>query len=121
MDRAAGTAFLKSRDFILSHRTDYETAVREFRWPTLDTFNWAIDYFDAIARGNDQSALHLVDENGTETVRSFAELSADSNRVANYLRGLGVRRGDRLLLILGNDVASWETFLAAMKLGVVII
>ena len=113
-------AFLASRDVVWKHRTDHERAIREFRWPTLDRFNWALDYFDQAAAGNDQSALHLVEEDGTECVRSFAQLSVDSNRVANYLRALGARRGDRLMLMLGNEVALWETLLAAMKLGVVV-
>ena len=116
----AAAAFLASRDFILKHRTDYATAVREFRWPAHEQFNWALDYFDAIAAGNQRPALHIVDEDGTETIRSFAELSAASNRVANFLRGLGARRGDCLLLMLGNEVALWETLLAAIKLGVIV-
>ena len=114
-------AFLRTRDFLLRYRTDYDTAVREFHWPAFDRFNWALDYFDAIAAGNDQPALHIVDEDGTEHLRSFAELSAQSNRVANFLRSLGVRRGDRLLLMLGNQVALWETLLAAIKLGAVVV
>ena len=73
-----------------------------------------------IAAGNDRPALHIVEEDGTETIRSFAELSAASNRVANFLRSLGARRGDCLLLMLGNEVALWETLLAAIKLGVVV-
>ena len=116
----AATAFRSCRDFVLRHRTDYETALREFQWPALRHFNWALDYFDVIAAGNDRPALHLVEDDGRETVRSFAQLSADSNRVANYLHELGAQRGDRLLLMLGNEVALWETFLAAMKLGVVV-
>ena len=116
----AAVAFLASRDFILKQRTDYHEAIRGFRWPALTHFNWAIDYFDRIARENDSPALHLVGEDGSEVVRSFAELSADSNRVANYLHALGARRGDRLLLMLGNEVALWETLLAAMKLGIVV-
>jgi acetyl-CoA synthetase len=116
----AADAFIASRDFILKHRTDYETAVREFGWPRQERFNWALDYFDAIATGNDRPALHIVEEDGTETIRSFAELSAASNRVANFLRNLGARRGDCLMLMLGNEVALWETLLAAMKLGVVV-
>ena len=117
----SGAAFLKARDFLLRHRTDYDTAVREFQWPVLNRFNWALEYFDIMAAGNERPALHIVEEDGTECVRSFAEMSAASNRVANYLRALGVRRGDRLLLMLGNEVALWETQLAAIKLGAVVI
>jgi acetyl-CoA synthetase len=112
--------FLAARDFLLRHRTDYDTAVREFAWPVLDRFNWALDYFDQIAEGNLRPALHIVEEDGSETVRSFAELAAASNRVANHLRALGARRGDRLMLMLGNQLPLWETLLAAMKLGVVV-
>ena len=112
--------FLAARDFLLRHRTDYDTAVREFQWPLLDRFNWALDYFDAVAADNTLPALHVVEEDGSEIVRSFAQLSADSNRVANHLRALGARRGDCLMLMLGNQVPLWETFLAAMKLGVVV-
>jgi acetyl-CoA synthetase len=113
-------SFVAARDFILEHRTNYEAAVRRFRWPTLEAFNWAIDYFDAIAQDNHRPALHLVEEDGSETIRSFAQLSADSNRAANYLRSRGARRGDRLMLMLGNEVALWEVLLAAMKLGMVV-
>lgn len=120
MPGASAAPFLAARDFLLRHRTDYATAVREFRWPALDRFNWALDYFDAMAAGNRRPALHLVEEDGSQTVRSFAQLASDSNRVANYLRSLGARRGDRLLLMLGNQAPLWETFLAAMKLGVVV-
>jgi acetyl-CoA synthetase len=114
------SSFLEARDFILSHRTDYAAAVGGFRWPALTHFNWALDYFDVIAAGNHAPALHVVEENGRETVRSFEELAAGSNRAANYLQSLGARRGDRLLLMLGNDVALWEILLACTKLGVVI-
>ena len=113
-------AFLSGRDFILKHRTAYDTAVRDFEWPALEQFNWALDYFDIVATGNHRAALHIVEEDGTETIRSFAELSGASNRVANFLRGLGAQRGDCLMLMLGNEVALWETLLAAIKLGVVV-
>jgi acetyl-CoA synthetase len=113
-------AFIEARDFLLAHRSDYPTAVAGFTWPSLRNFNWALDYFDVVAASHDTPALHLVHEGGTEDVRSYRQLSDDSSRVANYLRAAGARRGDRLLLMLGNEVALWEVLLAAMKLGVVV-
>jgi len=115
-----GLAFIHSRDFLLAHRTDSAGAAAGFSWPELDEFNWALDYFDRISEGNGATALYIVDEDGREHVRTFAEISADSNRVANYLRSVGVSKGDRLLVMLGNEVALWETILAAMKLGAIV-
>src|ERR1041385_1489738 len=113
-------AFLDARDFLLRHREDYETAYRDFRWPRLDAFNWALDWFDVHARGNERVALHVVDDDGGEERVTFAEMSARSNAVANFLRERGVRRGDAILIILGNVVPLWEITLAAMKLGAVV-
>jgi acetyl-CoA synthetase len=113
--------FLAARDFLLAHRTDYATAARDFRWPQMNEFNWALDYFDAMAEGNHANALWIVEEDGSEQRYSFQQLAARSNQVANHLRALGVRRGERVLLMLGNDVALWETMLAAFKLGAVVI
>ena len=117
----SGTAFLRARDFLLAHRDDYETAYREFRSPVLDRFNWALDYFDPMAMGNNRPGLWIVDEGGGETQLRFAELAERSSRLANHLRSLGVRRGDRLLMMLGNVAPLWECMLAAMKLGAVVI
>ncbi|MCK0512070.1 AMP-binding protein [Aromatoleum buckelii] len=113
--------FLKARDFLLANRTDYATAYAGFQWPQLTEFNWALDYFDTMAQGNDKPALWIVEEDGREAKLSFAEMSARSNRVANWLRAQGVARGDRILIMLGNEVPLWETMLAAIKLGAVVI
>ncbi|HEY0787546.1 MAG TPA: AMP-binding protein, partial [Thermoanaerobaculia bacterium] len=94
--------FLEAREFLLKRRTDYEAAYREFEWPRLERFNWALDWFDRFARGNERVALWIVDDEGGEEKLSFAELSARSNRVANFLRARGVRRGDAILVMLGN-------------------
>lgn len=120
------TTFQEARAFLLKHRTDYETAVKGFRWPDPAPFNWALDWFDAELAANadskDRPALWIVDAaQDKQTKLSFAALSQRSNQVANFLRALGLRRGDHLLLLLGNVVPLWETMLAAMKLGVVVI
>src|SRR3978361_1377545 len=114
-------AFKAARDFLFTHREDYITAHRDFRWPELEHFNYALDWFDAeLARNHaDELALKIIGD-GAAT-RTFAELSTASNRVANGLRAIGVKRGDRILLMLGNVVPLWETMLAAMKLGAVVI
>ena len=114
--------FKAARDFLLAHRTDYATAYADFRWPDATPFNWALDWFDAeLARGTlaDRPALRISGAGATE--RSFAELSERSNRVANGLRTLGVARGDRVLVMLGNVGELWEVMLAAIKLGAVVV
>jgi acetyl-CoA synthetase len=113
--------FLRARDFLLAHRDDYAAAYREFRWPRLDNFNWALDWFDPLARGNSAPALWIVEESGAQRKLSFAQMSESSSRIANWLRTQGVRRGDRILMMLGNEVALWQIMLAAVKLGAVII
>lgn len=120
------TTFQDARAFLLKHRSDYDTAVKGFRWPDPVPFNWALDWFDAELAHNadsrDRSALWIVDAaSNRETKLSFAALSRRSNQVANFLRAQGLERGDHLLLLLGNVVPLWETMLAAMKLGVVVI
>ena len=120
------TNFKEARAFLLKHRTDYDAAVKGFRWPDPAPFNWALDWFDAeLARDPqscDRAALWIVDAGqDRETKLSFATLSRRSNQVANFLRAQGLKRGDHLLLLLGNVVPLWETMLAAMKLGVVVI
>ncbi|MGW4441584.1 AMP-binding protein [Streptomyces sp. NPDC004682] len=113
--------FRSARDFLLENREDYQAAYEGFRWPRPEHFNWALDWFDVIADGNDRTALHIVEEDGGETRLSFADLATRSSRVANHLRERGVAAGDRVLVMLGNQTELWETMLAAMKLRAVVI
>ena len=113
--------FLSARDTLLNRRTDWKAAQRDFEWPRLMHFNWARDYFDTIARDNAAPALKIVEESGATAKLSYEELRKRSNQVGNFLLGLGAQRGDRILLMLGNEVPLWETMLAAIKIGAVVI
>ena len=113
--------FVAARDFLQQHRLDYDTAFRDYRAPQLDACNWALDYFDVAAQGNDTAARWVVADDGSEQKVSYAAMAARSNQVANHLRALGVRRGDRVMLMLPNRVELWETMLAGIKLGAVLV
>jgi acetyl-CoA synthetase len=120
MNHSPTQAFREARDFLLAQRGRHDAAVAGFRWPQLQHFNWALDWFDVMARDNPAIALWVVNEDGSEQRLSFAQMAARSNRVAHWLRSRGVKRGDRMLLMLGNVVPLWELTLAAIKLGAVV-
>lgn len=113
--------FLAARDFLLRHRSDYDKACAGFRWPELETFNWALDWFDVYAKNNLKTALWLISADGSESKHSFAELSKRSSRVASFLCHHGIGRGDRILVMLPNVVPLWDLILGVMKLGAVLI
>src|SRR3954452_17333863 len=110
-----------ARDLLLERRDDYEGARAAFEWPAPEEFNWALEWFDAFAAGNEAPGLWIVGAGGSEDRLSFDELYRRSNQVANRLRERGVERGDRIVLMLANQIELWETMLAAMKLGAVVI
>lgn len=119
------TDFAQARALLLSKRCDYDAAYRDFRWPDKHDFNWALDWFDGVLARDEDSrdrlALQIVDPGGRTSSASFATMARRSNQAANFLRGLGAVRGDRMVLLLGNVMPLWELMLAAMKLGIVVI
>jgi acetyl-CoA synthetase len=122
MTGAAHRAYREARDWLLEAYGDHDAAVAEFGWPDLGpTFNWATDWFDVIARGNARTALWIVEEDGAEAKYTFADMADRSDQVARWLEGLGVGRGDSVMLMLGNQVELWESMLAVMKLGAILM
>ncbi len=115
--------FRRARDFLLSTRTEYSRAYEQFEWPRLEHFNFALDWFDAVlaVEHADQAGLRIIEDDGADNSYTFAALSRRSNQVANWLRSLGVTRGTKVLVVLGNQVELWETTLAVLKLGAVLI
>ncbi|HEX8093279.1 AMP-binding protein, partial [Jatrophihabitans sp.] len=122
-DTAGITEFLAARDLLLDTRGDYARAYRQFDWPRPERFNWALEYFDGVlaAERGGQDALRLIEDDGSRASYTFGQLSDRSSRLAGWLAANGVSRGMRVLLVLGNQVELWESMLACMKLGAVII
>ena len=116
---------LAARDQLQRLRTSYAEAIASFTWPKVgETFNFAHDWFDPIAADSqhaDRPALVVVESDGSRASYSFAQLRERSDQVANRLAGLGVGRGDSVVVMLGNQIELWETMLAAIKLGAVIM
>ncbi|MEO6144522.1 MAG: AMP-binding protein [Dermatophilaceae bacterium] len=120
----AHSQFRNARDFLLATRTDLDRAVGEYVPPRPQHFNWALHWFDRVAADpttGARVALKLVESEGTGQSVTYAEMSARSSQVASWLSSLGAVKGDRLLLMLGNQVELWETLLGCIKLGVVVI
>ena len=112
-----------ARDQLLTYREDYEKARETFTWPDIPGFNFGFDWFDQIAAGEraNDPALIIVEDDETRTTRTWEELSERSNQVASWWAQLGVKFGDKIILMLGNRVELWESVLASVKLGSVLI
>lgn len=113
-----------ARDLLVQHQQDYDAARAQFRWPRFTEFNFATDWFDQLAadpgRG-DTDALVIVEEDGRVLRRTYADLSASSKKVAAWLQQCGVQRGHRFILMLDNQVELWETMLACIRIGAVMV
>ena len=116
----ASSEFFAARDLLLARHND-DLGSHEFQWPRMTRFNWARDVFDVVAEQRDRVALRVIDINGAESQFTFSALARRSLQVATFLAAHGVRRGDRILIMVGNVVALWETMLAAIRSGIVII
>ncbi|AKK04114.1 AMP-binding protein [Corynebacterium epidermidicanis] len=115
--------FRTARNVLIKHQENYEAARAEFEWPRFEEFNFALDWFDELARepeNADREALVIIETDGSETRRTFSQMSERSNQLANWLVSQGVQRGDRIMLMLNNQVELWESMLACIKAGFVL-
>ena len=86
--------YRSARDQLVDVITDYDKAVATFEWPRLTgAFNWAIDWFDVIARDNDRAALWIVEQDGSEQKVTFDEMADRSDRVGHLAARARRRQG----------------------------
>lgn len=116
------TTYRAARDQLLELQGDPEAARAQFRYPDVGPrWNWAIDWFDAFARGNDGPGLIVVEEDGSDQTLTFDQIASRSDQVAAFLAAQGVGRGDSVIVMLGNQIELWDTMLGIIKLGAVIM
>ena len=101
---------------------DEHGALLSLSYKNDEHFNFAFDVVDAIARKDpDKLAFLHVSEDGTERRFTFNDVRKESNRAVNYFRNLGIRRGDKVMLILKRHYQFWFIINALHKLGAVVI
>jgi acetyl-CoA synthetase len=113
--------FARRRDLLIDLRSDLDAARKAFTWTRPGLFNWALEWFDVIAADNPRPALELLHADGRSRTVTYQQLSTRSDRIANWLVRLGVQREDRLMVVLGQQSELWETILACLKIGAVVI
>ncbi len=87
-----------------------------------DKFNFAFDVVDAIARKDpDKTAFLHISGDGTERRITFKQVMQESNRAVNYFKSIGIKRGDKVMLILKRHYQFWFVINALHKLGAVAI
>lgn len=119
---AATHTIREMRDFLFANATDYVAARTGFAWPQVDEFNFALEWFDVVAAENpDRPAVQIVEADLSLRSWTYGELSARSDQVAAWLTGLGLRRGDHVIVMLNNTIELWEVMLAITKIGAVSI
>ncbi|MBE6668297.1 MAG: cupin domain-containing protein [Ruminococcaceae bacterium] len=108
------------QDFIIP--TEKDGVLTDISFKNEDKFNFAFDVVDKLGtRKPDKLAMLYVGENGEEHRFTFRDMKRESARVANYLTSIGIRRGDRVMLVLKRHYQFWFSILALNKLGAIAI
>ena len=103
-------------------REDERGVLQSLAFPHADQFNFAFDCVDAIAaKYPDKLAMLHLDRNQEERRFTFEDMSRASGRAANYFKALGIKRGDRVMLVLKRHYQFWFAILGLHKLGAVAV
>ena len=96
--------------------------IEKIAFQNEEKFNFAFDVVDALGRSKPEklAMLHLS-EDGTERRFTFRDMKKESARTANYFKSLGIKRGDRVMLVLKRHYQFWFSILGLHKLGAIVI
>ncbi len=109
------------RNFIIPTE-DAEGKITAIDFKNVDNFNFAFDVIDALGTAKpDRRAMLHISEDGTERVFTFKDMMRESARCANYFKSLGIKKGDRVMLVLKRHYQYWFAVLGLHKLGAVVI
>lgn len=100
---------------------DYEKGYKTFKKDIPEYYNFAEQVIDKWAKEPKKLAMLWVDDSGSEIRKTFADLSRSSQQAANALTNLGIKKGDRILVVLSRQIAWWEVITAAIRMGAVAI
>jgi acyl-coenzyme A synthetase/AMP-(fatty) acid ligase len=106
-------------DAVYPEMIDYAQTCREFRWDVPEYYNFAVDVVDRWGEDAEKLAMVWVNERGDEERLTFRRFTVRSNQVANALRTMGIRKGDRILIMLPRVPEWWEVVLGMMKIGAI--
>ncbi len=109
-------------DDFISTKVDENGLLQSIQFKNEDNFNFAFDVVDAIAKKNpDKLAMIHVDKNKVERRFTFNDMKRASAQAANYFKSLGIKKGDRVLLVLKRHYQFWYAILGLHKLGAIAI
>ncbi|WP_407385858.1 AMP-binding protein [Ruminococcus sp.] len=101
---------------------DGDGCLKAISFRNEDKFNFAFDCVDAIANNTPEKLAMLhIDKHKNERRFTFNDMKRYSNQTANYFKSLGIKKGDRVMLVLKRHYQFWFSMLALHKLGAVAI
>ena len=102
--------------------TSLEDCHKNYKLTWNEDFNFAYDVIDELGKTKpDKNALLYIDSEGRDRYFTFKDMMLLSNKAANYLKSLGIKKGDRVLLILRRSYLFWVVLLGLHKIGAVVV
>jgi len=109
-------------DAFVETEEDENGLLQSIRFKNDDTFNFGFDVVDAIARKSPEKLAMLhISKDGTERRFTFKDMKRASNQCANYFRSLGIKKGDKVMLVLKRHYQFWHVIVGLHKLGAIAI